>query len=110
MDKVQLKTWACIRKKAKHTACQQIKGLRINRSLFACLMIFARSRPETDLVSVVTDVSRAHFNPDGLLLPCTDKGKFLALLDSTIHETLSARSNDCTNRKRVTIKDSIAIV
>ena len=49
MKKVQLKLWKSIRKTVKHKLADQIVEMKDDRSLFARMLIVARSRPEVNL-------------------------------------------------------------
>ena len=46
MKKVQLKMWKGVRKMVKHKLADQVVELKDDRSLFARMLIVARSRPE----------------------------------------------------------------
>ena len=61
--------------------------LKQTRSLFARLLIVARTHEELDLQDLIghykfSCVPMSIFAPDGSLLPCTDKSKLMALLES----------------------------
>jgi len=49
MKKVQLKMWKGVRKTVKHRVADQVVELKDDRSLFARMLIVARSRPEINL-------------------------------------------------------------
>ena len=54
MKKVELKTWKRVRKSVKHKLADQVVKLKDDRSLFARMLIVARSRPEINLkVSII---------------------------------------------------------
>ena len=77
MKKWQLKTWKSAWKSVKHKVVDQVVELKDDRSLFARMLIVARSRPEMNLKESIgqhefTSLSRALFTVSGELLPCTD--------------------------------------
>ena len=85
MKKSQLKTWKSARKSVKHKVADQVVELKDDRSLFAHMLIVARSRPEMNLKESIgqhefTSLPRALFTVSGELLPRTDKSKLMAVL------------------------------
>jgi len=85
MKKCQLKTWKSARKSMKHKVADQVVELKDVRSLFARMLIVARSRPEMNLKESIgqhefTSFPRALFTVSGELLPCTYKIKLMAVL------------------------------
>jgi len=69
-----------------------VAELKDDRSLFARMLIVARSRPEINLKDSVgdhefTSVPRALFSVTGKLLPCTDKSKLMHILEELPTET-----------------------
>ena len=87
MNKVQLKMWKSARKTVKHKLADQVVELKDDRSLFARMLIVARSRPEINLKESIgqhefTSLPRALFSVSGALLPATDKSKLMAILES----------------------------
>ena len=86
MTKVQLKTWKSTRKAVKHKLANQVVEMKDDRSLFARMLIVARSRPEVNLKEAIgqhefTSLPRALFAIDGTLLPGTDKSKLMGILE-----------------------------
>jgi len=74
MQKFQLKTWKCARKSVKHKLADQLVELKDDGSLFARMLIVARSRHEINLKDSVgdhkfTSIPRALFYVSGELLP-----------------------------------------
>jgi len=87
MKKVELKTWKSVRKSVKHNLDDQVVALKYDRSLFARLLIVARSRPEINLkVSFgqhkFKSLPRDLFTVSGELIPCTYKSKLMAVLEA----------------------------
>ena len=85
MKKVQLKMWKGVRKTVKHRVADQVVELKDDRSLFARMLIVARSRPEINLKESIgqhefTSLPRAFFSVSGGLLPATDKNMLMAIL------------------------------
>ena len=77
MKKVQLKMWKGVRKMVKHKLADQLVELKDDRSLFACLLIVARSRPNNLKENIgqheFTSLPPAFSSVSGALLPATDK-------------------------------------
>ena len=74
-----------MRKMVKHKLADQVVELKDDRSLFARMLIVARSRPEINLKESIgqhkfTSLSRAFFSVSGGLLPATDKNMLMAIL------------------------------
>ena len=87
MSKVKLLTWTDASKTVKISLPMKEIELKQTRSLFARLLIIARTREELDLQDLIghyefSCVPRSLFASDGSLLPCTDKSKLMALLES----------------------------
>jgi len=92
MKKVQLKMWKSARKSVKHKLDDQVVELKDDRSLFARMLIVARSRPEINLQECIgqhefTSLPRALFTVSGELLPCTDKSSLMAILEKLPNKT-----------------------
>ena len=71
----------------KHKLVDHVVELKDDRSLFARMLIVARSRLEINLkVSVgqheFTFLPRALFTVSSELIPCTDKSKLMAVLEA----------------------------
>ena len=86
MKKIQVKMWKSARKAVKHMLAKQVVELKEDRSLFALMLIVARSQPEIDLKEAIgqhefTSLPRALFKVTGELLPCTDKSKLMTILE-----------------------------
>jgi len=91
MKKVELKTWKSARKSVKHKMADQVVELKDDRSLFARMLIVARSRPEINLkVSFgqheFTSLPWTLFTVSGELIPCTDNSKLMAVLEALPNE------------------------
>lgn len=133
MTKVQLKTWKSARKTVKHKLADKIVEMKDDRSLFARMMIVARSRPELNLKEAIgqhefTVLPRALFAIDGTLLPCTDKSKLMSILEELPNHDKSKDGQQVENttvadvqpetstesvllpQKKVTVMDGMAIV
>ena len=87
MSKVKLLTWTDASKTVNVSVPTKEIKLKQTRSLFARLLIIARTREELDLQDLIghyefSCVPRFLFASDGSLLPCTDKTKLMALLES----------------------------
>lgn len=87
MSKVKLLTWTDASKTVKIGLPTKEIELKQTRSLFARLLIIARTREGLDVQDLIgryefSCVPRSLFAPDGSLLPCTDKSKLMALLES----------------------------
>jgi len=85
MKKVQLKMWKSVRKMVKHKLADQLVELKDDRSLFARMLIVARSRPEINLKESIgqhefTSLPQEFFSVSGGLLLATDKSKLMAIL------------------------------
>jgi hypothetical protein len=123
MEKVQLKMWKSTRKAVKHKLADQVVELKDDRSLFARMLIVARSRPEINLKEAIghhefTSLPRALFAMSGALLPCTDKSKLMAILEELPKKTSEGdqQPEDVTPDsaplppKKVTVIDGMAVV
>lgn len=87
MNKVKLLTWTDASKTVKISLPTKEIELKQTRSLFARLLIIARTREGLNLQDLIgryefSCVPRSLFAADGSLLPCTDKSKLMALLES----------------------------
>ena len=119
MQKLKLKTWKSTKKNVQHNLENKVIELKEDRSLFARLLIVARSRPEINLQEAIgryefSSLPRSMFAVDGTLLPCTDKSNLMSALES-----LPNRENQCeneihtdanVNECKVTIIDGMAVV
>jgi len=122
MKKVQLKTWKSARKSVKHKVADQVVELKDDRSLFARMLIVARSRSEMNLKESIgqhefTSLPRALFTVSGELLPCTDKSKLMAVLEDLPNKiSVDLQPEDVTNDivpltpRKATVIDGMAIV
>ena len=124
MKKVQLKMWKSARKPVKHRLAEQVVEMKDDRALFARMLIVARSRPEINLKEAIgqhefTSLPRALFGVTGALLPCTDKSKFMAILEELpkqktvvdIQQPENIQSDDIPlPPKKVTVIDDMAVV
>jgi len=123
MKKVQLKMWKSARKSVKHKLDDQVVEIKDNRSLFARMLIVARSRPEINLQECIgqhefTSLPRALFKVSGELLPCTDKSSLMAILEELPNKTGDdMQPEDTTNegtllppKKVVSVIDGMAVV
>src|SRR6476469_9587304 len=107
--------------------------MKDDRSLFARMMIVARSRPEFNLKEAIghhelTVLPRALFAIEGTLLPCTDKSKLMSILEelpnqdkpkdsqpvesTTVTDVQPETTTEYAQRpqKKVTVIDGMAIV
>ena len=87
MNKVKRLTWTDAAKPVKIVIPSKVIELKQTRSLFSRLLIVARTRDELDLEDLIgrdelSCLPRSIFSSDGSLLPCTDKSKLMALLES----------------------------
>lgn len=87
MKKTQLKLWKSVRKTVTHKQAEQAVELKDDRSLFARMLIVARSRPELDVKEAIgqyefTALPRALFSISGTLLPCSDKSSLMTILET----------------------------
>lgn len=87
MQKLKLKSWKSAVKTTKVVQGNKTIELKEDRSLFARMTIAARTRPDIDIKEAVgmyefSNISRALFSSDGLLLPCNDKSKLLPVLET----------------------------
>jgi len=69
----------------------QVVEHKDDRSLFARMLIVARSRPEMNLKKIIgqhefTSLPRALFTVSGELLPGTDKSKLMAVLEDLLNK------------------------
>ena len=124
MKKVQLKMWKGVRKTVKHRVADQVVELKDDRSLFARMLIVARSRPEINLEESngqheFTSLPRAFFPVSGALLPATDKSKLMAILKELPNQKKpddDLQPQEVTNvgvptlPKKVTVIDGMAVV
>ena len=88
MTKLKLRTWKTACKTIKVKLPSKVVELKQNRSLFARLLIVARSRCDVNLQEAIgmyefTCIPRSLFSPDGSVLACLDKHKLLAILEAT---------------------------
>ena len=122
MKKVQLKMWKSARKSVKHKLADQVVELKDDRSLFARMLIVARSCPEINLKEGIgqhefTSLPRALFTVSGELLPSTDKSKLMAILEELPNkiggdqqpENVTSETAPLPRRK-VTVIDGMAVV
>ena len=72
--------WKSTIKAVKHNLADQVVELKDDQSLFACMLIVARSRSEINLKEA-TPKPPALFTMTGDFLPCTDKSKLLTILE-----------------------------
>ena len=125
MKKVQLKMWKSAGKVVKHKLADQVVELKDDRSLFARMLIVARSRPEINLKEAIgqhefTAKPRALFTVTGELRPCTDKSKLMTILeelqnekrtgDGVDQQPQSAATDSCPLPASVTVIDGMALV
>jgi hypothetical protein len=100
MKKAKLQMWKSCRKTVTCKLTNEVVELKDDRSLFARLMIIARSRPDVSLRDAIgTYEFRALppslFSSDGSLLMCTDKSKLMGILESlATEESASAAISD----------------
>jgi len=107
----------------KHKLDDQVVELKDDGSLFARMLIVARSRPKINLQECIgqhefTFLSRALFTVSGKLLPCTDKSWLMAILKELPNKTGDdVQPEDTTNegtllppKKVVTVIDGMAVV
>lgn len=78
--------WKSTIKAVKHNLADQVVELKDDQSLFACMLIVARSRSEINLKEAIgqhefTPKPPALFTMTGDFLPCTDKSKLLTILE-----------------------------
>ena len=69
MKKVQLKMWQSARKSVKHKLAGQVVELKGDRSLFARMLIVARSRPEINLKEGIGNGQHEFTSPHEPCLP-----------------------------------------
>ena len=125
MKKLQLTLWKSCRKTIKHKYAEQVVELKEDRSLFARMLIVARSRPEVNLREAIgqhefTSLPRALFSSTGSLLPCNDKSKLMSVLeglpkhneDTDEAQVREAETSDDhqNSEKKVIIVDGMAVV
>jgi len=122
MKKVQLKMWKRARRSMKHKLAGEVVELRYDRSLFARMLIVARSRPEINLKEGIgqhefTCLLRTLFTVSGELLPSTDKSKLMAILEELPNKSSGDQQpQDVTNDtapfplRNVTVVDGMAVV
>ena len=96
--------------------------LKDDRSLFARMLIVARSRPEMNLKEIIgrhefTSLPRALFTVSGELVPGTDKSKLMAVLEDLPNKiSVDLQPEDVTNDivplklRKATVIDGMAIV
>lgn len=107
----------------KHKLADKVVELKDDRSLFARMLIVARSRPEINSKDAIgqyefTALPRALFAMDGTLLPCTDKSKVMGILeDLPKKSTGTGQQPEDVNPerttpppKKVTVIDGMAVV
>ena len=114
--------WKSARKSVKHKLADQVVELKDDWSLFARMLIVARSRPEINLKKGIgqhefTSVPPALFTVSGELLPRTDKSKLMAILEELPNKTGGDQQpEDVTNDtaplppRKVTVIDGKALV
>lgn len=127
MKKVQLKMWKSARKTVKHKLADRVVEMKDDRSLFARMLIVARSRSEINLKEAIgqykfTSQPRALFTMAGDLLPCTDKSKLGTILeelpnrkrtsdDDIDQQPQNATTDGCPQpTKKVIVIDGMAVV
>ena len=127
MKKVHLKMWESAGKVVKHKLADQVVDLKDDRSLFARMLIVARSWPEINLKEAIsqhgfTAKPRALLTVTGDLRPCTDKSKLMTILeempngkrtgDSGVdQQPQSAATDNCPlPAKSATVIDGMALV
>lgn len=94
MTRLNLLPWKSAARTTKVKLATDVVELKENRSLFARLLIIARSRPEVDLPSTIgtyefSCIPRSLFASDGSVLICTDKYKLMAILEGMAPEYYS---------------------
>ena len=106
----------------KHKQVDQVVELKDDRSLFARMLIVARSRPDINLRECIgqhefTSLPRTLFTVSGELLPCTDRSTLMAILEELPNKTGGyLQPEDVTNDgtplppKKVTVIDGMAVV
>ncbi len=122
MKKVQLRMWKSARKSVKYKVTDQVVELKDERSLFARMLIVARSRPEINLKEGIghhefTSLPRALLTASGELLPSTDKSKLMGILEELANKSgVDWQPEDVTNGtvrvppRKVTVIDGMAVV
>jgi len=86
MTKIKLKTWTDAGKVVRMNVDNKALEIKENRSLFARMVIAARTRPDIDIHEAVgkyefSNVSRALFASDGNELACQNKSSLMGLLE-----------------------------
>ena len=118
LKKVKLNTWTSARKAVRHRFDDKVVELKDDRSLFARLLIIARSRKEIKLREAVgkyefSAVPRALFNPQAKLLPCTEKSTLMGIIEAlpdANSETTATNDNVPASPRRVAIIDGMGLV
>ena len=126
MTKVKLKSWNTPAKVVHTKIADKVVELKENRSLFARMVIAARTRPEIELQEAVSkyefsSVSRALFSTDGSLLPCQNKSKLMNILEqlpkvdptelqAQTDETTLPRSGAVVHTQTAVVIDGMAVL
>ncbi|KAL5007723.1 hypothetical protein ScPMuIL_016529 [Solemya velum] len=102
MTKIQLKTWKSCRKIVKHKLADKVVEMKDDRSLFARMLIVARSRPEVNLKEAIgqhefTSLPRTLFAIDGSLLPVIDKSSLMTILEKLPNQEVTNQGQQSEN-------------
>ena len=111
MKKTNLNVWKSVNKKTKLKVADQVVELKSERSLFARLVVVAKSRPEIDIKDCIgkfefTTFPRSLFDGSGNLLAITNKSQLL----HTIVKSPETKVNVTETTQNSTERDFKAIV
>ena len=114
--KLNLKTWKSAHNMVRHQLEDKIVELKEDTSLFARLLIVAKSRPEINLQEAIgrylfSSLLRSMFALNGTLPPCTDKSNLMTALESL--PTADIQGQDELNNgheMKVTVIDGMAAI
>ena len=113
MKKTNLSVWKSVNKKTKLKVANQIVELKSERSLFARLVVVAKSRPEIDIKDSIgkfefTTFPRSLFDGSGNLLAMTNKSQLLNIIEKSLETKVHVTEN--TTEHKACVIDGMALV
>ena len=112
MKKRKLLTWRSNGKKVKVSLQDKVVELQEDRSLFARLMMVAKSRPETDIKEAIGQhefsvVPRSLFANDGTMLHCSLKSALMGILEKIDESSYTSTADNSVGIPTTTMKVAI---
>ncbi|MEW8548339.1 MAG: hypothetical protein AB2693_32955 [Candidatus Thiodiazotropha sp.] len=115
MKKTNLSVWKSVNKKTKMKVADQVVELKSERSLFARLVVVAKSRPDIDIKEAIgkfefTTFPRSLFDGSGKLLPVVNKSQLMSIVETYSDRQEETKETKSEQEQKTCVIDGMALV